>query len=220
MTGDTIHILSNKQTEKLDTLKVFNNAFLIQIDSSGYNQVKGERLIGLFTNNQLDTVNIIKNTEAIYFFRDDAGELIGIDNTTSSSIQMYLENQQITGIRFIKKVPGKIYPPSEFPENARILPGFNWRGEERLFTVEDLFNGKPKPVLPKIRGIPLPEDEGTFFEEIPEEELLLPDISKLKPEDLQNRKDDPKPMTRPKSDSLQQKKPPEPGPLNQKKKDQ
>ncbi len=220
MTGDTIHILSNKQTEKLDTLKVFNNAFLIQIDSSGYNQVKGERLIGLFTNNQLDTVNIIKNTEAIYFFRDDDGELIGIDNTTSSSIQMYLENQQITGIRFIKKVPGKIYPPSEFPENARILPGFNWRGEERLFSVEDLFNGKPKPILPKIRGIPLPEDEGTFFEEIPEEELLLPDISKLKPEDLQNREDDPKPMTRPKSDSLQQKKPPEPGPLNQKKKDQ
>ena len=217
MTGDTIHILSNKKTEKLDTLKVFKNAFLIQIDSSGYNQVKGERLIGLFTNNQLDTVNIIKNTEAIYFFRDDERELVGIDNTTSSSIQMYLENQQITGIRFVKKVPGKIYPPSEFPNNARILPGFNWRGEERLFTVGDLFQGKPKPVLPKIRGIPLPEDEGAFFEDVPEEELLLPEISKLKPEDLQNREDDPKPMTRPKLDSTQQKRPPDPRQLTPKK---
>ena len=63
MTGDTIHILSNTKTEQLDTLKVFKNAFLIQKDSAGYNQVKGERLIGLFTNNELDTVNIIKNAE-------------------------------------------------------------------------------------------------------------------------------------------------------------
>ncbi|MFT5513704.1 MAG: lipopolysaccharide export system protein LptA, partial [Bacteroidia bacterium] len=53
MTGDTIHILSNSVTEKLDTLKVFNNAFLVQKDLDGYNQVSGERLIGLFTNNQL-----------------------------------------------------------------------------------------------------------------------------------------------------------------------
>ncbi|NNM22845.1 MAG: OstA-like protein, partial [Flavobacteriaceae bacterium] len=97
MTGDTIHILNNKETDELDTLKVFNNAFLIQKDSAGYNQVKGERLIGLFTNNQLDTVNIIKNSEVIYYFRNDAGELVGIDNTISSSIQLYLEEQKVVG---------------------------------------------------------------------------------------------------------------------------
>ena len=88
MTGDTIHILSNTTTEKLDTLKVFNNAFLIQKDTlgTGYNQVKGERLIGLFTENQLDTVNIDKNVEVIFFMRDEKDELIGIDNTTASNL--------------------------------------------------------------------------------------------------------------------------------------
>ena len=35
MTGDTIHLLSNTITDKLDTLKVFKNAFLIQKDSTG-----------------------------------------------------------------------------------------------------------------------------------------------------------------------------------------
>ena len=124
MTGDTIHILSDTTTEKLDTLKVFNNAFLIQKDSAGYNQVKGERLIGLFTDNELDTVNIHKNAEVIYFSRNEEDELVGINNTLSSDIQMYLESQEITGIRFLKKVDGKLYPPSQFPENARILPGF------------------------------------------------------------------------------------------------
>lgn len=196
MTGDTIHILSNTQTEKLDTLKVFNNAFLVQKDSAGYNQVKGERLIGLFTNNELDTVNIIKNAEVIYFSRNDLKELIGINNTVSSSIQMYLENQEISGIKFIKKAKGKVYPPSKFPENARILPGFIWRGEERLMKVQDLFKGKPAPVLPKIKGIPLPEDEGDFFEDMPEDDIDLPEASKLKPKDLQNRAEDPKFKTR------------------------
>ncbi len=205
MTGDTIHLLNNKVTDELDTLKVFNNSFLIQkdtLEANAYNQVKGERLIGLFTNNQLDTVNIIKNTEVIYYFRNDKNELVGIDNTLSSSIQLYLEEQKITGMKFINKVPGKVYPESEFPENARLLPGFEWRGEERLFRKSDLFNGKPKPILPKIKGIPLPEDEGAFFEENPdEEEPEIPEYSKLKAKDLKEREDDPKFRTQ-KTDSL------------------
>ncbi len=206
MTGDTIHLINNKETDQLDSLKVFNNAFLIQKDSLGYNQVTGERLIGLFTNNELDTVDLIKNTQVIYYSRNDKGELVGINNTVSSSIQMYLENQKIVGIRFLKKVPGKVYPPSEFPENARLLPGFEWRGEERLLVVEDLFKGKPYPVLPKITGIPLPEDEGLFFDDENVDEIDLPEASKLKPEDLKNRDSDPRFETTKKSDSLQIKK--------------
>ena len=197
MTGDTIHILTNTKTEKLDTLKVFKNAFLVQKDSVGYNQVKGERLIGLFTNNELDTVNINKNAEVVYYSRNEKKELTGINNTVSSSIQMYLENQKISGIRFIKQGKGKIYPPSQFPENFKKLPGFVWRGDERLFRKEDLFKGKPAPILTKIKGLPLPKDEGAFFDDVPEDELNIPEASKLSPKNFQNNPDDPMPMTRP-----------------------
>lgn len=194
MTGDTIHILSNTVTEQLDTLKVFNNAFLVQKDSMGYNQVSGERLIGLFTNNEIDTINIDKNTQVIYYSRNDNDELIGIDHTLASSIQMYLEKQEITGIRFINRVPGKLYPPSQFPKNARLLPGFHWRGDERLHVIEDLFLGKPPPVLPRIRGIPLPEDQGRFFEASEDSdnaETTFPKASKLTPDSFQHRSDEP-----------------------------
>ena len=190
MTGDTIHILSNKQTDKLDTLKVFNNAFLVQKDSAGYNQVKGERLIGLFTNNELDTVNIIKNTQVVFYSRDDKEKLVGINSTLSSSIQMYLKNNTITGIRFINKAKGKVYPPSQFPEPERLLSGFIWRGDERLLKVDDLFKGKPVPILPKIEGIQLPEDEGGFFDDIPEDQLNIPEASKLKPDNFKNDPDE------------------------------
>lgn len=190
MTGDTIHIISDTLTEQLDTLKVFNNAFLIQKDSMGYNQVTGERLIGLFTDNKIDTINIDKNTQVIYFARNDKDELIGIDHTLASSIQMYLENQEITGIRFLNNVPGKLYPDSKFPKNARILPNFNWRGDERLYSVEDLFEGKPIPELPEIQGIPVPKNEGQFFDDSSDKKNL-PEQSKLRPKDLLHRSDEP-----------------------------
>lgn len=201
MTGDTIHILSDTRTEELDTLKVFNNAFLIQKDSLGYNQVVGERLIGLFTDNQIDTINIDKNTQVIYYSRNDHDELVGIDHTLASSIQMYLENQEIAGIRFINQVPGKLYPPSQFPENARLLPGFQWRGDERLYEVEDLFKGKPEPILPKIQGIPLPENKERFFEE-KQSKNDVPKESKLSGDELQHRKDEPDFDIEPESDVI------------------
>jgi len=190
MTGDTIHLLRNLKTNQMDTLKVFNNAFLVQKDSAGFNQVKGERLIGLFTNNELDTINIVKNTQVIFFSRNEKQELVGINNTKSSSIQMYIKNQQIRGIRFNKKVKGELYPPSQFPENARILPDFNWRGEERLLSVKDLFKGKTAPILPKIKGIPLPKNEGAFFNEDPGNEVIIPEISKLSPKHFKNKPED------------------------------
>ena len=103
---------------------------------------------------------------------------------------MYLKNQQTSGIRFNKKVSGKLYPPSQFPENARILPGFNWYGDERLFNVSDLFRGKPTFILPKIKGIPLPEVEDDFFDENSENELQFPEASKLSPEHFKNKPED------------------------------
>ena len=33
MSGDTIHLISNVKTEQLDSLKVFNNAFLVSKDT-------------------------------------------------------------------------------------------------------------------------------------------------------------------------------------------
>ena len=67
ITGDSIHLISNSKNETLDSLKVFNNAFVINKDSlgEGYNQISGKRLNGLFVNNALETIDVIKNAETI-----------------------------------------------------------------------------------------------------------------------------------------------------------
>lgn len=168
MTGDTIHIISNPETEKIDSLVVFKNAFLISKDTldAGFNQISGQKLIGLFNEeNELDVVDIIKNAESIYYFRNDLNELVGIDKAKSGSIKMFLDKKTIEEVRKINQVDGKIYPVSQFPEKEKILKGFDWREDERLTSIEDLFKDDAPLVLPKIKGLDdyVPQEE--FFDD-------------------------------------------------------
>lgn len=179
MTGDSIHLISNPKTEQLDSLKVFENAFLISKDTldAGYNQIKGQRLIGLFKDNDLYNVDIIKNAEVINYSRDDAQELIGINKSKSGKINLKIEDEYKI-ITLIDQVDGDIYPESQFPENARKLRGFDWREEERPKSVEDLFKDDPPLVLPIIKGLDdyIPQEE--FFDE-----ALLQRVEDAKPKD-------------------------------------
>jgi lipopolysaccharide export system protein LptA len=141
MTGDIMHLVGNKVTEKLDSLKVLDNAFIVSKDtiSGGFNQVKGQNLFGKFKENKLYEVDIVKNTEVIYYMRNEKQELIGINKNVSSSINMTLEGNDIETITFFTQVDGDIYPEKDLPINARKLRGFIWRGEERIKSKEDIF---------------------------------------------------------------------------------
>ncbi|MFH6769577.1 OstA-like protein [Gaetbulibacter aquiaggeris] len=168
MTGDTIHLISNPETEKLDSLIVFKNAFLISKDTleAGFNQIAGQRLVGLFNEeNELKTVDVIKNAESIYYFRNDLNELVGIDKAKSGSIKIYLDKKIIEEVKKINQIDGKIYPESTFPDKEKLLKGFDWREEEQLKSIDDLFKDDPPLVLPKITGLDdyVPQEE--FFDD-------------------------------------------------------
>ncbi len=156
MTGDTIHLISNPKTEQLDSLKVFENAFLINKDTispDAFNQIKGQRLIGLFKNNELYNVDVIKNAETIRYLRNDDTELIGIQKSKSGSINVKIMDQAIEEVRFLNQIDGNIFPDSEFPKSGRKFRGFDWRGEEQPLSVEDLFKDDPPLELPIIKGL-------------------------------------------------------------------
>ncbi|WP_366182735.1 OstA-like protein [Flavobacterium ovatum] len=142
ITGDIMHLIGDNQTQKLDSLKVLNNTFLVSKDTlgTGYNQVKGLNLYGKFREGKLHEVDIVKNAEVIYYMRNDAQELIGINKNVSSKINMIMENNTTETITFYNQVDGNIYPEEELPENARKLRGLNWRGEERIKSKDDIFS--------------------------------------------------------------------------------
>jgi lipopolysaccharide export system protein LptA len=157
MTGDSIHLISNLETEKLDSLKVINNAFVVSLDTiskTGYNQAKGKDLFGKFIDNELKIIDLVKNTEVIYYMYNDDQELIGIDKTICSKIRMHMVNSDIDELIFYINPDGDIFPEKDLPIDSRKLKGFIWRGDERIMSKEEIFDEDDNNIeLVKIRGI-------------------------------------------------------------------
>ena len=141
ITGDIMHLIGDNKTQKLDSLKVLKNTFIISKDTlgTGYNQIKGMNLYGKFKEGKLHDVDIVKNAEVIYYMRNDDQELIGINKNVSSKINVIFDQNTIETITFFQQVDGDIFPEDELDEHDRKFKGFKWRGEERIRSKDDIF---------------------------------------------------------------------------------
>ena len=165
MTGDEIHLTIDNEKEVLDSLLIYNNAFVIEqdtLDATNFNQIKGLQLKGKFKGKSLETVDVIQNTEMVYYLYDEENlELTGIDKAICSALRLDFVDSGIEKITFFTNPDGIVYPPKDLPENTRQLLGFTWREDERIYSKEDLFHGidlenysiKVKPA--EIKGIPI-----------------------------------------------------------------
>lgn len=169
ITGDSIHLISDKETDKLDSLKVLKNAFIISLDTisrEGYNQAKGKDLYGKFIENELKIIDLIKNTEVIYYMYNDDLELIGIDKTICSKIRLLMANNDIQDITFFVNPDGDIFPEKDLPVESRKLKGFVWRGDERILDKDAIFDEDDNNItLVKINGMKNPIDIDARAEE-------------------------------------------------------
>jgi len=145
MTGDEIHLTIDTEKEVLDSLLIYNNAFVVEqdsLDAKNFNQIKGLQLKGKFKGSSLETVDVIQNTEMVYYLYDDETlDLVGIDKAICSALRLTFEDSGIDKVTFFTNPDGTVYPPKELPENTRQLLGFAWREEERINKKEDLFHG-------------------------------------------------------------------------------
>lgn len=183
LTGDLMHLISDQKTEKIDSLKVLNNAFIISKDTigTGYNQVKGQNLFGKFKDNKLHEVDLVKNTEVIYYMRNDKQELIGVNKNKSSKINMVLEGNTIDAITFFTDVDGDIYPENEFLEGDSKLRGFVWRGEEQLLSVADIFPKEELEIDAKVQAETQKKTKEPDSPMLPSKETLEYDKPKVTP---------------------------------------
>lgn len=152
ITGDVIHLIGDNTTRKIDSLKVINNTFLVSRDTlgTGFNQVKGLNLFGKFRDGKLHIVDIVKNTEVIHFSRNDLNELVGINKSKSSKINLILENNEIESITLFNNVDGDLFPEADLPVNARKLRGLVWRGDERIKSKDDIFTEEDNEMNEKL----------------------------------------------------------------------
>lgn len=143
ITGDSIFLQSNIDTEKLDSLKVYSNTLIVSKDSlakNDFNQIKGRNMYGKFENNTLRFLLVKGNAESIYFNRNqDTQALETITKEVSSNIEFTLNEGEIQTIKYLKNSNGKTYPPSELAEDGRKIKGFIWREDEQPKQQSDIF---------------------------------------------------------------------------------
>lgn len=161
ITGDTVEIKS--ANGKIENLYVFENAFMAdKIDSVKYNQIKGKRLTGYFHENDLYKVFIKGNGQSLYYAAEEKKvapdstlassdsskttvkaeteyNYIGVNRAICSDIAIYLTDNRVQRIVFLTKPDGTFYPLFKFPEEERFYKGFNWQGERRPVSHEDIF---------------------------------------------------------------------------------
>ncbi|CAA0167902.1 OstA-like protein [Tenacibaculum maritimum] len=169
MTGDLIQLLSDTNTNKLDSLKILNNAFVIQKDTlskENFNQIKGRNMYGKFIENRLKKLLVKGNAESVYYNRNqDTQQLETITKEIASDIEFVMENNEISQTKYFKKSEGKTYPPSKFPLDDKKLKGFIWRENEQPKVMKDIFNNDApsKQFSPKKRNNAIKKAKEEFF---------------------------------------------------------
>ncbi|WP_442266728.1 OstA-like protein [Tenacibaculum sp. ZS6-P6] len=155
ITGDSIQFTTHKETNKLDSLRVLKNAFVIENDSldpKNFNQIKGRDIFGKFENNNLKVLLVKGNAESLYYNRNE--ETLKLETVTkeiASDIEFLLENNEVIQTKYFKKSEGKTYPPSDFPSDKAKFTGFIWREDEQPKVMEDIFKKETQKVKPKTK---------------------------------------------------------------------
>ena len=148
VTGNFIEAYTNAKTEKIDSMKVFNNAFVIaKVDSlaeNEFHQIKGKYLTVLFQDDKIDFINVEENAVALTYMNDTdqktkEKERYGINISYCGIIEVDVVGKDVELVACRIKSDGKMYPLSKFPEEMRYLPDFKWRISERLNTWRDIF---------------------------------------------------------------------------------
>lgn len=140
-TGDTIHVFF--KNNKIQSVQVLENGFIVNVetDSTKFNQVKGRKITGFFTDGELKNMYVDGNAESIYYSKDK-GVYDKFNQSVSNRIRFKFIDKELTEISFIKEDEGVTYPIDKLPKET-VLTGFIWKPELRPVSKADIINGKP-----------------------------------------------------------------------------
>ena len=138
VTGDTIYMYT--KNKKPHELYVFENGLMVnKTGEDMYNQIKGNRLFGYFTEGEINNIRAKGNAESIYYAKDQEDKLIGINKASSDIIDMRFKNKELNKVVFISAVTGTMLPFRQATEEDKQLRSFRWHENRRPKSKFELF---------------------------------------------------------------------------------
>jgi len=138
ISGDTIYLLTKQK--KVEQVLVFENGFSInKTPESFFNQIKGNRLNGVFKDGNIDYIRAKGNAESVYYLMDDDSAYLGMNYARADAISMYFVEKELKKVTWVLGVEGTTYPFRQIPEDKKELRNFKWQENRRPKTKYELF---------------------------------------------------------------------------------
>ncbi|MDR1981895.1 MAG: hypothetical protein LBQ39_09800 [Tannerellaceae bacterium] len=134
--GDTILVYMNDSTNYAHVIQF---AFAIQfLDSSYYNQLKGNDLKAYFGQKAVRQIDVSGNVESIYY-SIDKGEMIGLNHSKSPYLTIWLKDNRMEKIKLWSDSEGKYLPIPDLTPEQKMLKDFYWFDYLRPKDKDDIY---------------------------------------------------------------------------------
>ena len=139
LSGNFIYLTINNGN--VDRMYIDTNSFVLSKDTMDfYNQVSGRNMIVFFKNNELYRADVYGNAQSLYFVRDEAQELIGVNISSSSDLRVNIDTSGIKDIIYLHKPNVSLNPVKNLSQRDLHLKGFRNYEALRPKTKLDIYN--------------------------------------------------------------------------------
>lgn len=136
--GDTIAIYMNDST--IDYAHVIQFAFAAQhVDSSYYNQLKGNDLKAYFNGRTVRQIDVEGNAESIFYPLEKDGAKVGMNETKSGFLTIWVKDNKLDKLKIWPTPIGSMTPIPDLKPDQKMLKDFYWFDYLRPKNKDDIY---------------------------------------------------------------------------------
>ena len=136
--GDTIAIYMNDST--IEYAHVIQFAFAAQhVDSSYYNQLKGNDLKAYFEGQELRRIDVNGNAELNYYPLEKDGSKVGMNETKSGFLTIWVKDNKLDKLKIWPSPVGSMTPIPDLKPDQKMLKDFYWFDYLRPKNRDDIY---------------------------------------------------------------------------------
>lgn len=136
--GDTIAIYMNDST--IEYAHVIQFAFAAQhVDSSYYNQLKGNDLKAYFEGQAVHQINVAGNAESIFYPLEKDGAKVGMNETKSGFLTIWVKDNKLDKLKIWPSPVGSMTPIPDLKPDQKMLKDFYWFDYLRPKNKDDIY---------------------------------------------------------------------------------
>lgn len=136
--GDTIAIYMNDST--IEYAHVIQFAFAAQhVDSSYYNQLKGNDLKAYFEGQAVHQIDVAGNAESIFYPLEKDGAKVGMNETKSGFLTIWVKDNKLDKLKIWPSPVGTMTPIPDLKPDQKMLKNFYWFDYLRPKNKDDIY---------------------------------------------------------------------------------